>query len=96
MGSAVDKRRKIYSLDSVAAVSEGIAADVFLEVWWGWMLRVVPTETGIVNRCPLLFAGRMCFIPSGVPETAESIAYFPGTVKSAIAAARRPVLLLEI
>lgn len=29
MGSAVDKRRKIYSLDSVAAVSEGIAADVF-------------------------------------------------------------------
>ncbi len=28
MGSAVDKRRKIYSLDS-AAVSEGIAADVF-------------------------------------------------------------------
>ena len=35
MGSAVDKRRKIYSLDS-AAVSKGIAADVFLEVWW-WM-----------------------------------------------------------
>ena len=29
MGSAVDKRRKIYSLDSVATVSEGIAADVF-------------------------------------------------------------------
>ena len=29
MGSAVDKRRKIYSLDSVAAVSKGIAADVF-------------------------------------------------------------------
>lgn len=28
MGSAVDKRRKIYSLDS-AAVSKGIAADVF-------------------------------------------------------------------
>ena len=37
MGSAVDKRRKIYSLDS-AAVSKGIAADVFfLEVWRGWM-----------------------------------------------------------
>ena len=53
-------------------------------------------ETGIVNRCPLLFAGRMCFIPSGVPETAESIAYFSGMVKSAIAAARRSVLLLEI
>ena len=34
MGSAVDKRRKIYSLDSVA-VSEGIAADVFLEVGRG-------------------------------------------------------------
>ena len=34
MGSAVDKRRKIYSLDS-AAVSEGIAADVFWEVWRG-------------------------------------------------------------
>lgn len=33
MGSAVDKRRKIYSLDSVAAVSEGIAADVF---FWRW------------------------------------------------------------
>ena len=32
MGSAVDKRRKIYSLDSVAAVSKGIAADVF----WRW------------------------------------------------------------
>jgi hypothetical protein len=31
MGSAVDKRRKIYSLDS-AAVSKGIAADVF----WRW------------------------------------------------------------
>lgn len=29
MGSAVDKRRKIYSLDS-AAVSKVIAADVFL------------------------------------------------------------------
>jgi hypothetical protein len=29
MGSAVDKRRKTYSLDSVAAVSKGIAADVF-------------------------------------------------------------------
>ena len=29
MGSAVDKRRKIYSLDSVAAVSKGIAADDF-------------------------------------------------------------------
>ena len=35
MGSAVDKRRKIYSLDSVAAVSKGIAADVFLEVGRG-------------------------------------------------------------
>ena len=35
MGSAVDKRRKIYSLDSVAAVSKGIAVDVFMEVWWG-------------------------------------------------------------
>ena len=35
MGSAVDKRRKIYSLDSVATVSKGIAADVFLEVWRG-------------------------------------------------------------
>lgn len=31
MGSAVDKRRKIYSLDSVAAVSNGIAADIFFE-----------------------------------------------------------------
>ena len=29
MGSAVDKRRKIYSLNSAAAVSKGIAADVF-------------------------------------------------------------------
>ena len=38
MGSAVDKRRKIYSLDSVAAVSNGIAADVFfLEVGAGWL-----------------------------------------------------------
>ena len=37
MGSAVDKRRRIYSLDSVAAVSEGIAADVFLEVGAGWL-----------------------------------------------------------
>ena len=35
MGSAVDKRRKIYSLDSVAAVSKGIAADIFLEARWG-------------------------------------------------------------
>ena len=34
MGSAVDKRRKIYSLDS-AAVSKGIAADVFWEVGRG-------------------------------------------------------------
>ena len=34
MGSAVDKRRKIYSLDS-AAVSKGIAADIFLEARWG-------------------------------------------------------------
>ena len=31
MGSAVDKRRKIYSLDSVVAVSNGIAADIFFE-----------------------------------------------------------------
>ena len=44
-------------------------------------MRGSKPETGIVNRCPLLFAGRMCFIPSGVPETAESIAYFRGTVK---------------
>ena len=35
MGSAVDKRRKIYSLDSVAAVSKGVAADVFLVVGRG-------------------------------------------------------------
>lgn len=37
MGSAVDKRRKIYSLDSVAAVSNGIAADIFLRRGGGWM-----------------------------------------------------------
>ena len=37
MGSAVDKRRKIYSLDS-AAVSKGIAADViFGRRGGGWM-----------------------------------------------------------
>ena len=36
MGSAVDKRRKIYSLDS-AAVSRGVAADVFWGCGGGWM-----------------------------------------------------------
>ena len=53
-------------------------------------------KIGIIVRCPKFFAGRVCYTPSGAPETAESIAYFSGTVKSAIAAARRPVLLLEI
>ena len=53
-------------------------------------------KIGIIGRCPKFFAGRVCYTPSGAPETAESIAYFRGTVKSAIAAARRLVLLLEI
>ena len=53
-------------------------------------------KIGIIGRCPKFFAGRVCYTPSGAPETAESIAYFRGTVKSAIAAARRSVLLLEI
>ena len=30
-------------------------------------------ETGIVNRCPLLSAGRVCRTPSGAPETGKSI-----------------------
>ena len=47
---------------------------------------------GLREFAPKFFAGRVCYTPSGAPETAESIAYFRGTVKSAIAAARRPVL----
>ena len=43
MGSAVDKRRKIYSLDS-AAVSKGIVADVFWRRGGGWMSCVVPPD----------------------------------------------------
>ena len=45
MGSAVDKRRKIYSLDSVAAVSKGIAADVFMEVWGSEGSELIDTGT---------------------------------------------------
>jgi hypothetical protein len=45
MGSAVDKRRKIYSLDS-AAVSKGIVADVFWRRGGGWMSCVVPPDAG--------------------------------------------------
>ena len=38
-------------------------------------------KIGIIGRCPKFFAGRVCYTPSGAPETAESIAYFRGTVK---------------
>ena len=38
-------------------------------------------KIGIIGRCPMFFAGRVCCTPSGAPETAESIAYFRGTVK---------------
>ena len=44
MGSAVDKRRKIYSLDS-AAVSKGIAADVFLEVFCSSLFISIASES---------------------------------------------------
>ena len=51
MGSAVDKRRKIYSLDSVAAVSKGIAADIFLEARWGMDVACsVAGKMSVVSR----------------------------------------------
>ena len=55
-------------------------------------------KIGIIGRCPKFFAGRVCYTPSGAPETAESIAYFGyGEMLSRQQeAARRPVLLLEI